>query len=137
MGRAAVRRILEGGAAVQCCWSGKLLGETQLDIDHCLPWAAWPCGDLWNLLPSDRRVNQHQKRDRLPSAEKLASAHPRIAAWWQAAWLSHEPLKTRFNREVVAALPVRDALNLAEVFDGLAWRRLRLRHDQQVPEWGT
>jgi tripartite-type tricarboxylate transporter receptor subunit TctC len=34
-----------------------------LDIDHCLPWSAWPCGDLWNLLPASPRVNQHLKRD--------------------------------------------------------------------------
>lgn len=135
VGRAAARRILESGAAVQCCWSGKPLGETQLDIDHCLPWAAWPCGDLWNLLPVDRRVNQHQKRDRLPSAERLASASLRIAAWWQSAWFADGPLQVRFMREVVAALPVRDPSNLAEVFDGLGWRRLRLRQDQQIPEW--
>lgn len=136
-GRAAARRILDSGGAIQCCWSGKALGETQLDIDHCLPWAAWPCGDLWNLLPADRRVNQHQKRDRLPSAERLTSAYPGIAAWWQSAWLEDDAFRIRFRREVVAALPVRDASNLPEVFDGLAWRRLRLRQDQQVPEWSV
>lgn len=137
VGRSAVRRILATGSDVQCCWSGKPLGEAQLDIDHCLPWAAWPCGDLWNLLPTDRRINQHQKRDRLPSADRLASAHGRIVGWWQSSWLSDEALRARFRREVVAALPVQDASNVAEVFDGLAWRRLRLRQDQQIPEWGS
>lgn len=27
------------------------------DIDHCFPWRAWPCDDLWNLLPTHRAVN--------------------------------------------------------------------------------
>ena len=135
LGRAAARRVFDSHGNVICCWSGKALTAKQLDIDHCLPWAAWPCGDLWNLLPADRRINQHQKRDKLPSAERLAAAQPRIAAWWETAWLSEEPLRRRFEREVVAALPVQDPSSLNEVFDGLAWRRLRLRQDQQIPEW--
>jgi SAM-dependent methyltransferase len=57
-----------------CAWTGKRLKEQTLDIDHCFPWSAWPCGDLWNLLPAQRSVNQNQKSDRLPSAERLAKA---------------------------------------------------------------
>src|SRR3954468_13585430 len=49
-----------------------------LDIDHCLPWSAWPCGDLWNLLPASRHANQRLKKDRLPSASALAAARERI-----------------------------------------------------------
>ena len=44
-----------------CVWTGKKLKEDSLDIDHCFPWSAWPCGDLWNLLPALRSVNQNQK----------------------------------------------------------------------------
>ncbi len=51
-----------------CVWTGKKLKEDSLDMDHCFPWSAWPCGDLWNLLPALRSVNQNQKSDRLPSA---------------------------------------------------------------------
>ena len=35
-----------------CVWTGKKLKEDSLDIDHCFPWSAWPCGDLRNLLPA-------------------------------------------------------------------------------------
>lgn len=59
---------MDRGEATHCVWSGKRLSPVNLDIDHCLPWSAWPCGDLWNLVPSDREVNQRGKRDRLPSA---------------------------------------------------------------------
>src|SRR5712691_2067473 len=59
-----------------------------LDIDHMFPWAAWPCGDLWNLLPAHREVNQRLKRDRLPSATTLFRAEGRIVSWWEQAYLS-------------------------------------------------
>lgn len=135
LGRLAVERIHRGGASVDCVWSGKLVTANSLDIDHCLPWSAWPCGDLWNLMPADRRVNQHQKRDRLPSQDMLSSARPRIVSWWASAWQSNEVLGARFIREAAAALPIDPEATLDGIFDGLEWRRMRLRQDQQVPEW--
>jgi hypothetical protein len=55
--------------------------------------------------------------------------------WWESAWLSDSALRARFEREVVAALPVQNPVNLIEVIEGVAWRRLRLRQDQQLSEW--
>ncbi len=102
--------LLGAGEALHCVWSGRRLEVATLDIDHCLPWSAWPCGDLWNLLPAHRRVNQHHKRDRL----------------------------RRFAEEARSSLPGLDgtaAPDPGEVFAALRMQRLRLRHDQQVPEW--
>jgi hypothetical protein len=135
LGRAAAARLAALGQRIDCVWSGVALGSARLDIDHCLPWSAWPCGDLWNLLPSDRRVNQHQKRDRLPSFATMADARPRILAWWQQAWLDDAALGPRFAREVAAALPTERDPGLDDIYAALEWRRLRLRQDQQVPEW--
>ncbi|MCY3703035.1 MAG: methyltransferase domain-containing protein [Rhodospirillales bacterium] len=47
---------------LRCVWSGRSLNRRSLDIDHCFPWTAWTCGDLWNLMPAHRAVNQHEKR---------------------------------------------------------------------------
>lgn len=135
LGRNAATRLQSAGIAIDCVWTGIGLSPARLDIDHCLPWSAWPCGDLWNLLPSDRRVNQHQKRDRLPSFQTMAEARPRILAWWQHAWLDDAALGPRFAREVAAALPVDNVASLDDVYSALEWRRLRLRQDQQIPEW--
>ena len=74
LARMAARRVQEGGHPLTCVWSGARLAPGALDIDHCLPWSAWPGGDLWNLLPASRRVNQHMKCHRLPSAAALAGA---------------------------------------------------------------
>jgi Methyltransferase domain/HNH endonuclease len=135
LARAVAKRVLDHGQQLRCVWSGERLGENKLDIDHCLPWSAWPCGDLWNLLPASRRVNQHQKRDLLPSAAALAGARESIIGWWEQAWMPDAALRHRFEREVAAALPVGTNTSMEDVFAALEWRRLRLRQDQQVQEW--
>lgn len=80
-------------------------------------------------------MNQHQKCDLLPSAALLASSRRRIVAWWEEAWLGDRLLDEVFAREAAAALPVGTAATPAEDFSALEWRRLRLRQDQQLPEW--
>jgi hypothetical protein len=50
--RSIALRMLEQGRPVHCVWTGQRLRANTLDIDHCLPWTAWPCGALWNLLPA-------------------------------------------------------------------------------------
>src|SRR5436190_21593894 len=35
--------------------------------------------DLWNLVPADPEFNQHTKRDRIPSLERLHIAEPHLA----------------------------------------------------------
>jgi len=135
LARSAAKRMLDKGQRLSCVWTGVPLRPGMLDIDHCLPWSAWPCSDLWNLLPASPQVNQHLKRDRLPSASALAGARESIIAWWQDAWLADSALRTRFERETMAALPVGGGASTDDVFAAMEWRRLRLRQDQQVQEW--
>jgi len=82
--RSLALRLLERGDTLHCVWSGKRLEPASLDIDHCLPWSAWPCGDLWNLMPAHRTVNQSAKRDRLPAEALLQAARVPILRWWEA-----------------------------------------------------
>ena len=89
LARAAAALLEAAGKPVVCTWSGAPLRLTNLDIDHALPWSAWPCGNLWNLLPASRKINQHQKRERIPSAAALARARQPIVDWWREAWISH------------------------------------------------
>ena len=57
---------------MQCVWSAKSLKQNY-DIDHSMPFARWPNNDLWNLLPTDSKIN-NQKSDRLPTEYKLKKA---------------------------------------------------------------
>ncbi|WP_145144466.1 HNH endonuclease domain-containing protein [Roseomonas gilardii] len=134
-------RLIGAAEGLHCVWSGRRLDAASLDIDHCLPWSAWPCGDLWNLMPAHRQVNQREKRERLPADGRLRAAGGAIQEWWQRAYLAEGDLvlPRRFRDEAGASLtglageagePAPEA-----VFAALRVQRLRLRHDQQVPEW--
>jgi hypothetical protein len=121
-----------------CVWSGKRLSGTSMDLDHCFPWSAWPCGDLWNLMPAHRNVNQKEKRSRLPADRLLRSSEGRIIGWWDAAYNRDQPsLSERFWLEAASSLPgvKAEKNNLHDVFDAVSLQRVKLRHDQQVPEW--
>ncbi|RAK66398.1 class I SAM-dependent methyltransferase [Phenylobacterium kunshanense] len=135
LARDVAKRLMARGETVRCVWTGSRLRADSLDIDHCLPWTAWPCGDLWNLFPARPSVNRNAKRDRLPSATALNQARDGFQKWWSLAWEADDALADRFWREVDAALPVQGGRDLDDVFAGLEWRRLRLRQDQQVQEW--
>jgi hypothetical protein len=135
LARSVAARLRSAGKHLICTWSRTPLSLGDLDIDHALPWSAWPCSDLWNLLPAARRVNQHQKRERLPSAAALAKAREPILDWWREAWISEPILSQRFEIEARVALPIEGSATLENVFAGLEWRRLRVQQDQQAPEW--
>ena len=133
--REAALGRMAAGERLRCVWSARPLAPDTLDIDHCLPWSAWPCGDLWNLLPTHRIVNQREKRDLLPSAAAMSWAKQAVIDWWQMAWRSDPVLEPRFVREVRAALPLTGDFSTGEAFDALTWRRMRLQQDQQLVEW--
>lgn len=134
--------VIESGRPLHCVWSGTRLSKDRLDIDHCFPWASWPCDDLWNLLPSTRTVNQREKRDRLPSASVMNSARERIQDWWRVGYQlgATSPIADRFFLEARASLPLinayDDLIAVDDVFDAVAYQRLRLKENQQIPEWG-
>jgi len=133
--------IIESGRPLLCVWSGSRLTKDRLDIDHCFPWTAWPCDDLWNLLPSTGTVNQHEKRGRLPSASVLDNSRERIQDWWNVGYSLNinSPVADRFFLEARTSLPaihISDSLIKADdVFDAVGFQRLRLKEDQQIPEW--
>jgi SAM-dependent methyltransferase len=131
-------RLIESNK-LHCVWSGRALSVDALDVDHCFPWSAWPCDDLWNLLPAHRSVNQNQKREKLPGIELLRSAQDRVQEWWDRGYLkaNNQVLPDRFMTEVKATLPIieQGEVHLDDVFAALNLQQIRLKHDQQVPEW--
>lgn len=128
--------ILDRERRLYCVWTGKVLRGNSLDVDHCFPWSAWPCGDLWNLVPANRQVNQHQKRDLLPDDATLRNAKDRIIDWWDSGYCAKPVLGERFKLEASARLPsVGTNADLEDVFTALGFQRLRLSNDQQIPEW--
>ncbi|MCA9548337.1 MAG: hypothetical protein KC613_28230, partial [Myxococcales bacterium] len=131
----AVRALVQTSPApVPCVWTGRPLTD-DFQVDHCVPFARWPNNDLWNLLPASKAANQ-AKRDRLPSADLLQAARPRIEAWWTQAYLSAPGRRGQFLAEAAGALPVLgDPERPGAVFAGLTALRHRLRAAHQLAEW--
>ena len=128
---------LAKGRPVDCVWSGERLRAGSIDIDHCLPWSAWACNDLWNLLPASAAMNRG-KGGLIVGAAALEAARPRITAWWEEAYLAADPaLRHRFAEEARTTLPIAQDRDPApeELFAALDFRRLRLRQETQLPEW--
>ena len=137
LARRQAEQILDGGRLF-CVWSGKSLSTKSLHMDHCFPWSAWPCADLWNLMPTNRAVNQNEKRAQLPSARLMMASQDRIMSWWESAYgLSNPAIHERFVIEAGSSLPGVQPLerDLDAFFDGALTQRARLRHNQQIPEW--
>ena len=141
------RRIRERALAMidqsplYCVWTGRRLNPGTLDIDHCFPWAAWPCDALWNLMPAHRDVNRHHKRDRVPSDRLMLASRERINGWWRDAYHSAtDPMSPpRFAEEARASLPglpgEGQAIALDDVFGAMRLQRMRLRFNQQIAQW--
>ena len=122
---------------MQCVWSAKTLKQ-KYDIDHSMPFSRWPNNDLWNLVPSDSKVNNN-KRDKLPSEKTLSAAKERMQHWWASAWLNDNGSnqKQRFFAEANIALPGLSAHNdsIDDLFEALLLQRGRLKDMQQLSEW--
>jgi len=133
--RAAVDRIRSAGKPVYCVWSGARLRD-DYDVDHCFPFAAWPCGDAWNLMPAARQINI-QKSNRLVSQTALERASATISEWWNDAFLSQgEGLRRQFFLEAQQTLPILVASPTPEdVIDAMQVHRIRLGRDQGLRVW--
>lgn len=133
--------MVDRGEPLWCVWSGKRLQINTLHVDHCFPFALWPCDDLWNLLPTSATANS-AKRDRIISADLLSRQSDLIADWWRRAFLHNRDsdLSRRFSVEARTSLPTLavDDTQLPDpqaLLDGVDLIRLRLRSEQRVPEW--
>ena len=132
------RRLRESGTRLYCVWTMNRL-KSDFDIDHCFPFAAWPCNDLWNLLPSAPAVNR-SKGDRLPAAEALERSRSWILEWWDLAYRRDIVLRNQFEDEARSALPaavfgLEESVTPEDVFEGLMVQQMVLKRDQQLAVW--
>jgi len=133
--RAAVDRIRAADKPVFCVWSGARLRD-EYDVDHCFPFAAWPCGDAWNLMPAARHVNI-QKSNRLVTQAALERAGDAISSWWRDAFLSQgDGMRRQFFLEAVQTLPILvPSPEPEDVIEAMQVHRIRLGKDQGLRPW--
>jgi hypothetical protein len=76
-------------------------------------------------MPAQSQTNQRDKRERLPSAERLSQARDLIMSWWSSGYLSNSnaTIPDRFVGEAKASTPsltyTRD-VSVDDMFSG--WR---------------
>lgn len=137
LARNRAKNLILTNGELRCVWTNEPLKPKMLDMDHCFPWAAWPCGDLWNLMPTHPKVNR-KKRACLPSDDTLKNAQDRIMRWWDKAYIEpQDHVNDRFWTEVHSSLPGGEEIGqeFSDIFEALRQQRMRLKYDQQIPEW--
>lgn len=92
------KNILQREGQVYCVWSGRKISN--YDIDHLIPFSVWKNNDLWNLLPSDSKVN-NQKSDKIPSPILIERQKDLILTYWE---MIYENQSNRFQKEIQVAL---------------------------------
>jgi hypothetical protein len=106
--RDQVNALLAAGAMVACPWTGKVIAAgVAYDLDHLVPLSVYPVNELWNLVPSDPRFNEHTKKGRMPGPGRFAAAGPRLAAAYRC-YLGREPLAQALREDAAlrfAGLP--------------------------------
>jgi hypothetical protein len=92
------KEILKKEGNIYCVWTGRKISN--YDIDHLIPFSVWKNNDLWNLLPSDSRIN-NQKRDKIPTPEFIEQQKNLILNYWEIIF---ESQSNRFQKEIQVAL---------------------------------
>ena len=90
--------ILQKEGSIYCVWTGRKISN--YDIDHLIPFSVWKNNDLWNLLPSDSKIN-NQKRDKIPTPEVIERQKNLILDYWGIIF---ESQSKRFQKEIQVAL---------------------------------
>lgn len=92
------KNILQKNGNVYCVWTGRKISN--FDIDHMIPFSVWKNNDLWNLLPSDSKIN-NQKKDKIPKPEIIERQKNLIIDYWG---IIYEHQSKRFQKEIQVAL---------------------------------
>ncbi|MFV1985097.1 MAG: HNH endonuclease domain-containing protein [Thiohalomonadales bacterium] len=79
---AVARKCYLKQTTLLCVWSGQHITSKQLAVDHVLPFSLWGNNDLWNLLPSESKING-KKSDKIPTGFLLEKQHDLIVDNWQ------------------------------------------------------
>ncbi|PJE78677.1 hypothetical protein CI610_02375 [invertebrate metagenome] len=133
--RRIVDRMKTHHQPLDCVWTGSSLLSQQYEIDHCFPYANWYNNDLWNLMPTTKKING-EKSNKLPADVMLLASRDRIIKWWEQGYLNAH-YESRFYAEATASLSGIVDRTLPAIFDGVARQRVHLKYEQQMLEWST
>jgi len=76
------RNIFSRQTDLTCVWSDRKLSAHKFDLDHVIPFSIWHNNDLWNLLPTDPKINL-QKRDKIVTLDLLFKRRDHLIHCWR------------------------------------------------------
>ncbi|MBZ9715732.1 HNH endonuclease [Deinococcus multiflagellatus] len=104
--------LLLEGETLLCFWTKRQLRLGAYDVDHIIPVATYPINELWNLVPSESRFNQHIKRALMPAEEWRSTLPQRLVeiySFYQRSPALGEALRQganlRFANDQISNLP--------------------------------
>lgn len=122
-----IRKLLKG-KKIECVWTGKKIES--FDIDHMIPWTIWRNNDLWNLLPTDPKVN-NQKRDMLPNPSLIKAQYESIKRYWD---IYEEAFPNLFRKQIQKGLGINGDFKY-ESIEALEHTLIRLKSTQGGSFW--
>lgn len=97
-----------------CVWTNKPLKNGKYDVDHVLPYSVWSNNDLWNLLPSDSKIN-NKKTNKIPTPELIQRQQKVIISYWD---IYETKTKELFEYQVKTSL-AKNTANKKDLIDSL------------------
>jgi len=107
----SIRKILSEDK--ECIWSGRELHGSNYDVDHVLPFSVWFNNDLWNMLPTDRKINQQQKKAKIPTRKLIEKRADIITSYWNSY---EQAMPLLFKSQIEVALIGRE-VDKDRIFD--------------------
>jgi len=83
-----------------CVWSGEKIKRKNLNIDHVVPYSLWHNNDLWNLLPTTKKINNN-KRNKIVHPQLLHNRKELIIYYWESIY---QQFPLRFENEIKTSL---------------------------------
>ncbi len=77
----AAKKFYDSLKDKRCVWSDQSIRQ-KYDLDHAIPFSLWKNNDLWNLLPTESKVNG-QKKGKLPAQELVKRRRDCIVGYWE------------------------------------------------------
>jgi len=93
-----------------CVWSNRPLKNGKFDIDHILPYSVWFNNDLWNLLPTDPKINS-KKSNKIPSPDLISKQEKVIISYWD---IYEKKAKELFDYQIRTSLAAENSSTLGK-----------------------
>jgi CRISPR/Cas system Type II protein with McrA/HNH and RuvC-like nuclease domain len=127
---------LRNGESVVCTWSGESIKkESDLAIDHAIPFSVLFNNDYWNLVPAKNNVNS-KKSDKILSKQQLSNSKSRLISVWNEYQINEE-MATTFVAHCQISLTKETEISFENIFLRFSKINQGLIENRGMEEWSA